>query len=243
MAAPVSDWSMFGGAHAHLFLNMFVALVLGLAFGYERSYHGRAAGMRTYGLVCMVAAALTAVSGLPMDWYGAQVAGIGNIDPTRTVQGIVTGIGFLGAGIIMKDGLHISGLTTAASIWAAAAIGILVGFDFYLAAIELTVLSAGFVMIGPRVANILPSRRPVAISLLFRRGYVPDEEAVTRMVLGQGYEIAKGSLSIRCHENKMEWRFVAIAAGLRKELSLSELAGRLFKLEGVDDFHLSRARN
>src|SRR5512147_1158352 len=112
-----------------VFMNLLGAMLLGLVVGYERSYHGRAAGMRTYGLVCMASAALVVIVGYPAYWYGGHVApsAVAYADPTRVIQGIVTGIGFLGAGVIMKDGFSISGLTTAASIWACAAIGIMVG--------------------------------------------------------------------------------------------------------------------
>ena len=95
-------------------LHLLGALALGLMVGYERSYHGRAAGMRTYGLVCMASAALTVAVGHPQFWYGGGNTAALGADPTRTIQGIVTGIGFLGAGVIMKEGLNISGLTTAA---------------------------------------------------------------------------------------------------------------------------------
>jgi hypothetical protein len=87
-----------------IFFNILGALVLGLLVGYERAYHGHAAGMRTYGLVCMASAALTVIAGYPGFWFGGQVATAANVDPTRVVQGIVTGIGFLGAGVIMKEG-------------------------------------------------------------------------------------------------------------------------------------------
>lgn len=98
-----------------IFLNLFGALLLGCLVGYERAYHGRAAGMRTYGLVCMASAALTVIAGYSVGWYGGHgVPSAMGGDPTRIIQGIVTGIGFLGAGVIMKEGLSISGLTTAA---------------------------------------------------------------------------------------------------------------------------------
>ena len=75
--------------------------------GYERSYRGRAAGMRTFGLVCMASAALTVFVGETRYWYGG--AAMPNpADATRVVQGIVTGIGFLGAGVIIKDGINIA---------------------------------------------------------------------------------------------------------------------------------------
>jgi putative Mg2+ transporter-C (MgtC) family protein len=90
----------------------------------------------------MASTALTVFAGYPALWYGGHSGLPINPDPTRVVQGIVTGIGFLGAGVIMKEGLNIRGLTTAASIWAASAIGVLVGVGFYMAAISLTLLSA-----------------------------------------------------------------------------------------------------
>jgi len=114
-----------------IFMNLAGALVLGLLVGYERSYHGRAAGMRTYGIVCMASAALTVFCGYPGFWWGGSMHSAVPIDPSRVIQGIVTGVGFLGAGVIMKEGLNISGLTTAASIWASCAIGVLVGIGFF----------------------------------------------------------------------------------------------------------------
>ncbi|HEV7815852.1 MAG TPA: MgtC/SapB family protein, partial [Janthinobacterium sp.] len=72
-----------------ILLNLAGALLLGLLVGYERSYHGRAAGMRTYGLVCMASAALTVIGGYPGFWFGGHGSSLGMGDPTRIVQGIV----------------------------------------------------------------------------------------------------------------------------------------------------------
>ena len=224
-------------------LNLLGALILGLMVGYERSYRGRAAGMRTYGMVCMASAALMVVAGYPSYWYGGHSMGIGSIDPTRTVQGIVTGIGFLGAGIIMKDGLNISGLSTAASIWATAAIGILVGVGFYGAAIMLTLLSAGFMLWGGKIANMLPSRHAVSITMTFRDGFQPDEEDMHTAMLHQGYKIAMGSVTILCQNGKLEWRFVALSLGKARAASFLDMAKDLPKIEGVESFQLTHARN
>ena len=125
-----------------ILLNLMGALLLGLLVGYERSYHGRAAGMRTYGLVCMASAALTVISGYPEFWFGGNGSALAGTDPTRIIQGIVTGIGFLGAGVIMREGFNISGLNTAASIWASSVIGILVGVGMYPSAMGLALLCA-----------------------------------------------------------------------------------------------------
>ena len=243
-----SYWSMSElSTNGLILLNLFGALLLGLMVGYERSYHGRAAGMRTYGLVCMASAALTIIGGYPAYWFGghhgallgAAIAG----DPTRIIQGIVTGIGFLGAGVIMREGFNISGLTTAASIWASSAIGILVGVGFYLAAMGLAVMSAGIMIYLSKLEALLPSRHALAITMRFRKDYIPQEAALRAIALTRGYEIAGGSLFISSDGGKQEWRFVALALSKRSGAPLSVLSEELTKFDGIDSFQLSHARN
>lgn len=226
-----------------IFMNLFGALMLGLLVGYERSYHGRAAGMRTYGLVCMASASLTVIAGYPGFWYGGGSMTMPGTDPTRIIQGIVTGIGFLGAGVIMKEGFSISGLTTAASIWASSAIGIMVGMGFYAAAILLALLSAACMMWVGKIENWLPSRQAIAVVLRFRKDFEPREDVLRHLALTRGYELAEGSFSIRHEDGRAEWHFVAIALGKNLGSPMAELARELTVFEGVEDFHLSHARN
>lgn len=133
-------WSgSFIEANALIGVNLLGALLLGMLMGYERSYSGRASGMRTYGLVCMASTALTVFVGYAPLWYGGAAAQVAP-DATRIVQGVVTGVGLVCAGVIVKDGLNVRGLTTAASIWAASAVGVLLGVGLYAAALVMTVL-------------------------------------------------------------------------------------------------------
>jgi len=232
-----------------VFMNLVGSLLLGFIVGYERSYHGRAAGMRTYGLVCVASCAVTVICGYPASWFGGAAllhnasAAIPMPDPTRVIQGIVTGVGFLGAGVIMKEGLNISGLTTAASIWAASVIGILVGIGFYAAAILLTLLSAGCMLYVSKLENWLPSRHAIAISLRFTPAFMPDEQAVRTAMLGHGYEVAGGSFSINYQDNSQEWRFVAVALGRGRGEPLSSMSGKLVDLPGIASFSVAHARN
>jgi putative Mg2+ transporter-C (MgtC) family protein len=226
-----------------VFFSLFGALLLGLLVGYERSYRGRAAGMRTYGMVCMASAALTVIAGYPGDWYGGQTVAALGADPTRIIQGIVTGVGFLGAGVIMKDGFNISGLTTAASIWAASVIGVLVGIGFYLSAMLLALMSAICMIWVPKIASWLPSRSAIAIELRFAQGVAPSEDKLREAAVKRGYEIAPGSISIGVQGGKAEWHFVAVAFDKHSGSPLSDLARELTAIEGVDAFQLSHARN
>jgi len=227
-----------------VFLHLAGALVLGLLVGYERSYHGRAAGMRTYGIVCMASAALTVFAGYPGFWWGGTGHSMIPVDPTRVVQGIVTGVGFLGAGVIMKDGLNISGLTTAASIWAASAIGILVGVGFFAAAILLTLLSVSLMMWGPKLEARLPSRRALGIRLEFAEGLEPDERDLKQTIGGWGYMVAEGSLHIHATATHVTWDFVMVALQSRPApSSLFELSRALRKVTGVAHLQISHARN
>src|SRR5437870_358482 len=107
-------------------------MVLGLALGTEREVHGHPAGMRTMALIGAGAGLFTAIGLLPV--FGTRV------DPTRIAAQIVTGVGFLGAGSILRQGEEVRGLTTAASIWVAASLGMAVGFAYYGVAIFITVI-------------------------------------------------------------------------------------------------------
>jgi putative Mg2+ transporter-C (MgtC) family protein len=229
-------------ANIVVFLNLLGAFALGLFVGYERSYRGRAAGMRTYGLVCMASCALTAIAGYPELWYGTH-GSPGNVDPGRIIQGVVTGIGFLGAGVIMRDGVNISGLNTAASIWTVAAIGVLVGVGFYGAAILLSLLSTIFMWWGLKIEDLLPGRQAISVTLHFRKDLMPSEDYLRQTILNLGFIVATGSFVVAKHAEKSEWRFVVISLGKGKSATLINLSRALSTTEGIESFHLSHARN
>lgn len=231
------------GANTIIFLNLTGAMLLGFVVGYERSYHGRAAGMRTYGLVCMASAALVVIAGYPDFWFGGRSLAPVALDPSRTIQGVVTGIGFLGAGVIMKEGFSISGLTTAASLWASSAIGILVGVGFYAAAILLAFLSAACMIWVFKLESWLPARQAISIVMQFEEGFVVSEAAIRDLALARGYELAGGSIIISYKEGKAEWRFVAVALNRKLATSISALSDEMSKFEGLVAYQLAHARN
>ena len=106
-----------------MLLKVFLALVLGGALGMERQYHDKPAGYATNCLICLGAMLFTILS--------EQMGHLGG-DPGRIAAQVVTGLGFIGAGSILRDGNKISGLTTAASVWVVAAIGMAIGYGQYI---------------------------------------------------------------------------------------------------------------
>jgi putative Mg2+ transporter-C (MgtC) family protein len=121
-------------------LRVVLAAALGGAIGLERELRDREAGLRTHLLVSVGAALFTMVSAYAWtDWQFSQRNGL-VFDPTRIAAQVVTGIGFLGAGAIIRQGLSVKGLTTAATLWVVAAIGMAAGVGYYEAALVTTAL-------------------------------------------------------------------------------------------------------
>ncbi len=138
---------------------LLLALLMGGAVGLERAWHGRPAGLRTHTLVCMSSSLLMLLTVNQWSLMADVPVEAIRIDPTRMAQGIMTGIGFLGAGVIMKEGLTIRGLTTAASIWMTASIGIMIGMGFNTPSVFATILTLIVLSLFSRIEAKLPSRR------------------------------------------------------------------------------------
>lgn len=236
-------WSgAFLAANAFIGLNLLGAMLLGILIGYERSYNGRAAGMRLYGLVCMASTALTVFAGHPAFWYGGTASPL-PADPTRVVQGVVTGIGFLGAGVIMKDGLSISGLTTAASIWAASAIGVLLGVGFYAAALWMALLCTLSMSLLHRIEAKLPGRSTLEVCLAFGLAAPPSFADVVGIAEARGYRVLQDTLRITFAEGVPEWRFCVMALDRARAASPPLLAQEMASSEGVTRFSIVPVRN
>lgn len=135
------DINFFEPETITIFWKMLLAVFLGAAIGVEREVAHKFAGMRTHALVALGSVLFTVIS---------QTLSGSTVDPTRIAAQIVTGIGFLGAGMIVFDRSRIKGLTTAAGVWVAAAIGMAIGFDLYSVAVFTTFLTVlVFVVLWP----------------------------------------------------------------------------------------------
>lgn len=121
-----------------IFIGLLLSVIFGALLGVERNLAGKMAGMRTYALVSLGAAFFVAVSRLVILNMGSNAVGA---DPLRIASQIVVGVGFLGAGLVVFRGSHLTGITTAAGIWVAAAVGMACGFGFYALALFATGLA------------------------------------------------------------------------------------------------------
>jgi putative Mg2+ transporter-C (MgtC) family protein len=134
---------VFTNYDLEIFSRLVLSLILSSLVGLERELHRRTAGLRTHILVSMGSCLIMLTSLHVFAIYKGQVP----LDPTRIAAGVITGIGFLGAGTIMRDRAGVKGLTTAASLWVVAAVGLAVGCGFYSAAIFSTLLTLAVLMI------------------------------------------------------------------------------------------------
>ena len=126
--------------HLELLVRILVGTLLGGAIGYERDLHGRPAGLRTHAIVALASATFMVVSTRFVYFQHYAKDDLVAIDPSRIAASVVSGIGFLGAGAILREGITIRGLTTAASLWLVAAIGMASGGGMYVESLFATVL-------------------------------------------------------------------------------------------------------
>jgi len=217
-------------------VRLLAALAIGSLVGMERSYHGRPAGFRTHTLVCLASALLMLVPAYEAKWFGPAADMRLTIDPTRIAQGIMTGIGFLGAGAIMKEGLSVRGLTTAASIWITAAIGILVGIGYYFPA----VLAAAFTLGTLGVFRWLEIRMPVQsyaqFVVRFARDSAMPEAQLRALVSGAGFTVA--NLHYRLTEDGRHYEYRMMIRTLKPE-NLGRLSELLLRTPSVLDFRIA----
>ena len=218
---PTLDWW-------EVFLRLALAAALGAAIGLERELRERGAGLRTHLLVSLGSALFTIVSAYGFHAFLASGASVVRADPTRIAAQIVTGIGFLGAGAIIRQGLSVRGLTTAATLWVVAAIGLAAGAGYYSAAVATTVLV--LVSLWPlRIAahriflRYRPDRERLLVDLAPGRSAAPVLAAV---------EEAGGQIESLSVTGDDERRSVALEVDLPEEARLATTSA-VSELEGV----------
>lgn len=134
-----------------IIFRLVLSAILSGIVGFEREFHGRAAGFRTHILLCVGSTLIMLTSIHIFDVYSARVP----IDPARLAAGVVTGIGFMGAGTIMRYKASVRGLTTATSLWVVAGIGLAVGSGLYFGAIATTLIAVVALMFFSRLEHVM----------------------------------------------------------------------------------------
>lgn len=194
-------------------IPILAAVAAGGAIGLEREYRGRAAGIRTHILVCLTSTILMLAAVYQVDWMTGTPRDVIRIDPVRMAHGILTGIGFLCAGVIFREGFSVRGLTTAASLWITSSLGILYGISLHGLAIVGT-LATLFVLAGLRLfedrlphlrhidvvvryARETPAKEAEFLALFASAGFRPDI-VVHRLLAGdEGVELASTFRGVR----------------------------------------------
>lgn len=139
----ISDWMVLS--------RLLLAAILSGIIGFEREFHGRSAGFRTHILLCVGSTLIMLTSMHMFDLYSGKVV----VDPGRIAAGVITGIGFLGAGTIMHFKSSIRGLTTAASLWVVAGIGLACGSGFYFGSIVTTAITIVALMVFSKLEHAM----------------------------------------------------------------------------------------
>ncbi|MGH8763810.1 MAG: MgtC/SapB family protein [Nitrosospira sp.] len=216
--------------------HLFGAVVAGSVIGIERSLHGHPAGFRTHTLVCLASSLLMLMTIYAEKWLPADIlADSVKTDPIRMAQGIMTGIGFLGAGVIFKEGMSVRGLTTAASIWITSAIGILMGIGFYFPAVLGTILTLGILYLFQLIENRAPVQSYLQYHVSFDRDNVMPEHQVKKLLADHGFGIANASYRIT-QAGLFEYRMDIRTTNPGRA---SVLAQALRELESVREFRIS----
>jgi putative Mg2+ transporter-C (MgtC) family protein len=203
-----AGWAASLGWPGEGLLRLIIAVALGGLVGLEREVRGRQAGFRANMLVCVGSALVMIVSirFSAQAWVHSQNVNI-NIDPARIAYGVMTGIGFLGAGTIMQTRGSIRGLTTAAGLWCVAAMGLAVGFGLYLISIGAALLILVILWFMDYISNNLPHQhyREIIVRVPFRAGCIDlvigKIESAGIRVIDHGYERTHdlSQLDIRLH--------------------------------------------
>lgn len=218
-------------------LPLLAAVVAGGLIGLEREWRGRAAGFRTHILVCLSSALLMEAAVSQADWRFAVLEGGAIVsDPTRMAHGVLTGIGFLCAGVIFRAGFSIHGLTTAASLWITASIGLLFGAGLFLLGVTGTALTVIILVLLKLISRRLPQSSVVDVDLVWRRADRETEvrveavlDDVDRARRIERLELVEGGDSVR--------RTLRLKLG--GEPAVRALAARLAEIDGVTGYTLA----
>ena len=225
-----------GGPLVEISVNLCAAWAAGSLIGLERSHNGRAAGFRTHAIVALAAAASMILTFEPQLVPAAMLGGA-RLDPGRIAQGVMTGVGFLGAGVIFKEGVSVQGLTTAAAIWATSAIGLLMGLGMHAAGALVTAAVLVTLILFRYLEAVMPGRVYALVCLRYQAGLAPSEATLTQEM--DQLAVKLSGISYGLHDNGETFEFKGMLETDTRD-GLSKLAARLRETKGLTGFDLAR---
>ena len=224
------DNSFMGSFELSIMIKLILAALAGGLVGLEREKHGRPAGMRTNLLVSVGACTIMIISEafyLKYGMHGAET--VLRLDPSRTATQIVTGIGFLGAGVIVKEGATVRGLTTAAGLWVVAGLGMAFGMGFFSLGVISTVLVLVSLLSLSKLDSMINKDLYLTLSVTGeRRDNLFDE--LMNLVKDMGLKASGISSQVDLVENEI---FIKMVLTQQRKRVGQELSAAVEKLEGI----------
>jgi putative Mg2+ transporter-C (MgtC) family protein len=228
--------SFMGSYELSILIKITLAALAGGLVGLERETHGRPAGMRTNLLVAVGSCTMMIISEafyLKYGMHGPDTAL--RLDPSRTAAQIITGIGFLGAGVIIKEGATVRGLTTAASLWAVAGLGMAFGMGFFALGGISTVFIIGSLLFMKKLDPYIKKDRYLTVTVTAKnRDSLYDD--LVNLICEMGYKIVDISSQVDLQEDELFYKLVITQQQKRIGRALSSA---IAKLEGVRKIYYS----
>ena len=213
-----------------ILLKLLIAAFLGGLVGLERELHGRPAGFRTHLLVTMGACLMTVISEHYFIKYNVYDSSSAlRLDPGRIAAQIVTGIGFLGAGVILKEGQSVRGLTTAACLWVAAGIGMAIGTGLYIPGIMVTLLSLLSLLVLKRIEYFVKKDRYRTLIVNAAEGSLTRQKLLS-ILEEHGLRLVDFAMDRDCQNEEIKFELSIIQSG---SFSCVELTNAIAELDQV----------
>jgi len=215
-------------------LPMVTSLITGILIGYEREVQGKAAGLRTHALVCFSSTLVMLAAARQADWIIEFIPdGTVVTDPTRMAHGVLTGIGFLCAGVIFREGASVRGLTTAASLWATACIGLLYGVGLYWLAVSGTLLTLLVLSLLRLLQFLMPQRLETRLLVITDGGPRFTANTLRDLLRARALSVGAVGLAMTGAERRQE---LTVRTWFRDEQQGDELAQAFSEAPGVIGF-------